>query len=253
MSVSELETKPDPLYPGAANFITTHWSTVLSAAGRHDSALALVSLEKLCRIYWPPLYAYARRDGANPHDAQDLTQEFFARLIEKDFLDAVDRSKGRFRSFLLAAFKHFLSNERDKIRAQKRGGGQVPVPIEIQAGETHYGFEPVENMTPEKIFERRWAMTLLDRATARLREEFERDGKTALFDQIKITLTEPRGTIAYAELGRKTGMNEGAIKVAVHRLRQRFRAVFREEIGDTVANPAEVEDEVRQVFRALAG
>jgi DNA-directed RNA polymerase specialized sigma24 family protein len=238
---------------GAAQFANTHWSVVLSAADKRHPTRALASLEKLCRVYWHPLYFYARREGESPHDAQDLTQEFFARLLEKDLLDSVDRSKGRFRSFLLAAFRHFLSNERDKARAQKRGGGQVPIPIDIQNAETHYGFEPVDHMTAEKIFERRWAIALLELTTARLRQEYERDGKIQLFEQLKFTLAEPRGTIAYAAPGRALNMSEGAVKVAVHRLRLRYRAVLRAEVADTLADPADVEDEVRQIFRALSG
>jgi RNA polymerase sigma-70 factor (ECF subfamily) len=253
MSASDFEVERDKAPAGAAQFENTHWSIVLSAANKRNPIRALESLEKLCRVYWHPLYFYARRQGESPHDAQDLTQEFFARLLQNDLLDSVDRGKGRFRSFLLAAFKHFLSNERDKARAQKRGGGQVPVPIDVHNAETHYGFEPVEKMTAEKIFERRWAMTLLEQTTARLREEYERDGKTEVFEQLKVTLTEPRGTIAYADLGRTLHMSEGAVKVAVHRLRLRYRAVLRVEVADTLADPADVEDEVRQIFRALSG
>jgi RNA polymerase sigma-70 factor (ECF subfamily) len=165
----------------------------------------------------------------------------------------VDRGKGRFRSFLLAAFKHFLSNERDKAHAQKRGGGQIPVPSDVQNAETHYGFEPVETMTAEKIFERRWAMTLLEQTTTRLRQEYERRGKIQLFEQLKVTLTEPRGAIAYATLGRTLNLSESAVKVAVHRLRLRYRAILRAEVAETLADPAELEDEVRQIFRALSG
>jgi DNA-directed RNA polymerase specialized sigma24 family protein len=252
MSASDFEVERDKTSAGAVQFANTHWSVVLSAADKRNPTRALESLEKLCRVYWHPLYFYARRQGESPHDAQDLTQEFFSRLLQNDLLDSVDRGKGRFRSFLLAAFKHFLSNERDKARARKRGGGQVPVPIDVQNAETHYGFEPEEKMTAEKIFERRWAMTLLEQTTARLREEYERDGKIQLFEQLKVTLTEPRGSIAYAALGRTLRMSEGAVKVAVHRLRVRYRAVLRAEVADTLADPAEVEDEVRQIFRALS-
>ncbi len=250
MSASDFEVERDKTPAGAAQFANTNWSVVLSAANTRNPTRALASLEKLCRIYWHPLYFYARRQGESPHDAQDLTQEFFARLMQNDLLDSVDRGRGRFRSFLLAAFKHFLSNQRDKARAQKRGGGEIPVPIEVGNAETHYGFEPVEKMTPEKIFERRWALTLLEKTTTRLREEYERDGKTQLFEQIKITLTEPRGAIGYAALGRTLQMSEGAVKVAVHRLRLRYRAVLRAEVADTLADPADLEDEVRQIFRA---
>ena len=252
MSASDFEVERDKTSAGAVQFANTHWSVVLSAADKRNPTRALESLEKLCRVYWHPLYFYARRQGESPHDAQDLTQEFFSRLLQNDLLDSVDRGKGRFRSFLLAAFKHFLSNERDKARARKRGGGQVPVPIDVQNAETHYGFEPEEKMTAEKIFERRWALTLLEQTAARLREEYERDGKIQLFEQLKVTLTEPRGSIAYAALGRTLRMSEGAVKVAVHRLRLRYRAVLRAEVADTLADPAEVEDEVRQIFRALS-
>ncbi len=253
MSASDFEVERDKAPVGAAQFVNTHWSVVLSAADKQNPTRALESLEKLCRVYWHPLYFYARRQGESPHDAQDLTQEFFARLLQNDLLGSVDRGKGRFRSFLLAAFKHFLSNERDKAHAQKRGGGQIPVPIDVQNAETHYGFEPAEKMTAEKIFERRWAMTLLEQTTARLRQEYERDGKSQLFEQLKITLTEPRGTIAYATLGRALNMSESAVKVAVHRLRLRYRAVLRAEVAETLADPADLEDEVRQIFRALSG
>jgi DNA-directed RNA polymerase specialized sigma24 family protein len=253
MATPESEAEQEKTPAGAAQFANTHWSVVLMAGDKRNPTRALASLEKLCRVYWHPLYFYARRQGENPHDAQDLTQEFFARLLQNDWLDSVDRGKGRFRSFLLAAFKHFLSNERDKARAQKRGGGQVPIPIDAGNAETHYGFEPAEQMTAEKIFERRWAMTLLEQTAARLREEYKRDGKTELFEQLKVTLTEPRGTIAYADLGRTLHMSEGAVKVAVHRLRLRYRAVLRSEVADTLADPADVEDEVRQIFKALSG
>jgi DNA-directed RNA polymerase specialized sigma24 family protein len=253
MATSDFEVEREKSPAGAAQFANTHWSVVLSAANKQNPVHAAESLEKLCRVYWHPLYFFARRQGESPHDAQDLTQEFFARLLRNDWLDSVDRGKGRFRSFLLAAFKHFLSNERDRARAQKRGGGQIPAPLEAHNAETQYGFEPVENLTAEKIFERRWALTLLERTTARLRGEYERDGKTALFEQLKITLTEPRGAIAYADLGKALKMSEGAVKVAVHRLRQRYRAVLRAEVAETLADPADVEDEVRQIFRALAG
>lgn len=251
MASPDSEIERDQTAAGAAQFANTHWSVVLSAADKCHPTHALASLEKLCRVYWHPLYFFARRQGQSPHDAQDSTQEFFARLLQNGWLEAVDKKQGRFRSFLLAAFKHFLSNERDKARAQKRGGGQVVISIDTGNAETHYGCEPADRMTAEKIFERSWAMTLLEQTAARLRTEYERDGKTELFEQLKVTLTEPRGTIAYATLGRELKMSEGAVKVAVHRLRQRYRAVLRAEVAETLANPADVEDELRQIFRAL--
>jgi DNA-directed RNA polymerase specialized sigma24 family protein len=252
MATSDAQTDGGEAPSDTARFANTHWSVVLSAADRQNPTQALQSLETLCRAYWHPLYFYARRQGEKPHDAQDLTQEFFRRLLENHFLDSVERGKGRFRSFLLAAFRHFLSNERDKIRAQKRGGGQVPIPIDLDGAETRYGYQPVDNMTAEKIFERQWAMTLLEQTTARLRQEHERTGKIELFEQLKITLTEPRGAIAYAVLGQALNMSEGAVKVAVHRLRLRYREVLREEVAGTLADPVELEDEVRQIFRALS-
>ena len=253
MSTSDFEVEREKVPAGAAQFGNTNWSVVLSAANKRNPTLALEALEKLCRAYWHPLYFYSRRQGRSPHDAQDLTQEFFARLLQNNLLASVDQGKGRFRSFLLAAFKHFLSNERDKDRTQKRGGGQVPDPIAVQNAETHYGFEPVEKMTPEKLFERRWAMTLLEQTTARLRKEYEDGGKTQIFEQLKITLTEPRGAIAYATLGKNLHMSEGAVKVAVHRLRLRYRTVLRAEAANTLGNPADVEDEMRQIFSTLSG
>jgi len=233
-------------------FVTTHWSLVVSA-GRNDTPHARNALEKLCRGYWFPIYAFVRRQGHRPHDAQDLTQEFFARLLEKKYLAGVDPSKGRFRSFLLASLKHFLANEWDKTKAQKRGGGQVMIPIDIKSAENSGGFEPADKLTAEKIFERRWALTLLEQVLRRLRAEYARDDREKLFEQLKPTLTETSRTVAYAEIATRLGTSEGAVKVAVHRLRQRYRELLRAEIADTVASPGEVEDEIRNLFAALAG
>jgi RNA polymerase sigma-70 factor (ECF subfamily) len=233
-------------------FVTTHWSVVLTA-GRSDTTLARDALARLCQTYWHPLYAYVRRLGHSPPDAQDLTQEFFARLLAKNYLAAADESRGRFRSFLLAALKHFLANEWDKASAQKRGGGQIPISIDPGSAETACSFEPADTTTPEKIYERRWALTLLDQVLRRLREEYVRAGREKLFEQLKPTLTEASRTVRYAEIAARLGMSEGAVKVAVHRLRLRYREVLRAEIADTVASPAEVEDELRNLFAALAG
>ena len=222
-------------------------------AGHSDTTLARDALARLCQTYWHPLYAYVRRLGNSPHDSQDLTQEFFARLLEKNYLAGADESRGRFRSFLLAALKHFLANEWDKARAQKRGGGRIPIPINIGTAETSCGFEPVDNVTAEKIYERRWALTLLAQVLRRLREEYVQAGREKLFEQLKPTLTEASRTVRYAEMAVRLGTSEGAVKVAVHRLRQRYREVLRAEIADTVASPAEVEDELRNLFAALAG
>jgi RNA polymerase sigma factor (sigma-70 family) len=233
-------------------FATTHWSLVLSA-GDQPSPQAVDALEKLCRAYWLPIYAFVRRQGRSPHDAQDLTQEFFARLLEKKSLAVADPARGRFRSFLLASLKHFLANEWDKARAQKRGGGQILIPIDAADAETKHGLDPADPATAEKIYERRWALALLDQVLRRLREEYVRDGREKLFEQLKPTLTEASRTVPYAEIAARLGTSEGAVKVAVHRLRQRYRELLRTEIADTVAGPDEVEDEIRNLFAALAG
>lgn len=233
-------------------FVTTHWSVVLTA-GRSDTTRAHDALARLCQAYWHPLYAYVRRLGHAPSDAQDLTQEFFARLLAKNYLADADESRGRFRSFLLTALKHFLANEWDKARARKRGGGRLPVPIDFGSAETNCHFEPADTTTPEKIFERRWALTLLEQVLRRLREEYVRAGREKLFEQLKPTLTETSRAVRYAEIATRLEMTEGAVKVAVHRLRLRYREVLRAEIADTVASPAEVEDELRNLFAALAG
>jgi RNA polymerase sigma factor (sigma-70 family) len=241
----------DSPIPPREVFATTRWTVVVHAQ-QGDSTEAREALETLCRAYWYPLYAFVRRQGVMPEDAQDLTQSFFERLIEKNFLADVQREKGRFRSFLLAALKHFLANEWDKARAQKRGGGAVHVPIDTASAETRYGLEPAHFDTPERLFERRWAITLLDRVLERLRDEHVKAGKAELFEQLKPCLTAEKAALSYAELGARVGLSEGAVKVAVHRLRQRYRELLRAEIAETVDSPAEVEDELRHLFTALS-
>lgn len=238
---------------GAADFAVTHWSVVL-AAGQSDldSVRARDALEKLCRAYWFPIYAFVRRQGHGPHDAQDLTQEFFARLLEKNSLANVNRARGRFRSFLLGAVKHFLANEWDKARAQKRGGGTSPLPIDFSSAETSFAVEPADQHTAEKIFDRRWALALLEQVLRRLREDYVIDGREKLFEELKPTLTEASRAVPYAQMAARLGSTEGAVKVAVHRLRRRYRELLRAEIADTVAGPEEVEDEIRNLFAALA-
>lgn len=223
----------------------------MSAAGKGNPALAAQSLEHLCRIYWLPLYTYVRRQGAGPHDAQDLTQEFFARLLEKNFLGSIDEKKGRFRSFLLASLKHFLSNQRDRDRAQKRGGGQVPLSLDFSSAETQVGFQPVDHQTPDKAFEKQWALTLLEQTLARMRQEYSERGKAELFNHLKSVLTGDAGP-GYASLAVELNLSEAAVKMAAHRLKQRYREVLRTQIAETVAHESEVEDELRQVMRALA-
>lgn len=222
------------------------------AARQSDSSNARAALEELCRTYWRPIYSFVRRQGHSPADAQDLTQEFFARLLAKNYLSAVDSAKGRFRSFLLAALKHFLANEWDKAKAQKRGGNLVLVPIDSQSAETVFGLELAERLTADKIFDRRWALTLLDQVLARLRAEYVRQRKGWLFEELKSTLTGERSSVPYADIGARLNLSEGAVKVSVHRLRQRYRELLREEIAHTVASPDEIEDELRNLFAALA-
>ena len=239
-------------FPGGAGaFRTTRWTMVIHARQQH-SADASAALEQLCQIYWYPLYAFVRRQGHGPHDAQDLTQEFFARLLAKHQLDTVDRAKGRFRSFLLASMKHFLANEWDRRNAQKRGGRQTHVPIDAQSAEERYRLEPADTQSAEKIFERRWALTLLDRVLELLKAEAEEAGKSAQFDQLKVALTGDRLSVPYAELARRLEMTGGAVKVAVHRMRQRYREALRAEIAHTVSDARAVDEEIRHLFAALA-
>jgi RNA polymerase sigma-70 factor (ECF subfamily) len=241
----------ETLAPGAGRFATTHWSVVLAAACDRDT-LAQEALARLCKTYWYPLYAFVRCQGCSPQDAEDLTQEFFARLLAKHYLRDVDRSKGRFRSFLLAALKHFLANEWARARRLKRGGGQTLVPLDALSAESRYGREPADTLTPEASYERRWALTLLNQVLARLAGEQEAAGKQAQFARLQGCLTGEKGLPPYVELAAGLGVTEGAVKVAVHRLRQRYRELLREEIALTVASPAEIEDEIRRLFRALA-
>jgi RNA polymerase sigma-70 factor (ECF subfamily) len=232
-------------------FVTTHWSVVLTA-GRNDTTRARAALERLCQTYWYPLYAYVRRRGHSPEDAQDLTQEFFARLLEHNWIGRADQQRGRFRSFLLSAMNHFLSDEWDKARAQKRGGNFTHVPLEFEVAETRFSHEPVEHITPEQNYERRWALTLLDEVLRRLRLEYEQDGRGELFATLHPCLVGDRNSQPYAELAVKLGITEGTVKSAVHRLRQRYRQLLRDEIAQTVAEAREVDEELRHLFAVLS-
>jgi RNA polymerase sigma-70 factor (ECF subfamily) len=236
----------------AGQFVTTRWTQVVSAGRASDSTHARAALEQLCQTYWYPIYAFVRRQGHAPHDAQDLTQEFFARLLERNALGAADRERGRFRSFLLATLKNFLRDEWDKLRAQKRGGGQAVISLEGGDAESRYALEPADTLTADRIFERRWAMLLLDGAVERLRAEHESAGKLAQFEALKASLAGSRESQPYSELASQLGLSEGAVKVAVHRLRQRYREVIRAEIAETVAGEAEVEAELKHLMAALA-
>jgi len=238
-----------PKAPGGC-FVTTHWSVVLTAGGS-DTPRCQAALEKLCRAYWYPLYAYARRRGHSVEDAQDLTQEFFARVLERHWLARADQAKGRFRTFLLTAMERFLANEWDKVRALKRGGGQRNIPIQLDTAETRYGVEPADTRTPEQDFEYRWALALLDEVVGQLEAEFRARDQADTFATLKPCLVGDRATQPYTELAVKLGMEEGAVKVAVHRLRQRYRELLRAEIANTVAEPREVDAEMRHLFKVL--
>jgi DNA-directed RNA polymerase specialized sigma24 family protein len=233
-------------------FTTTHWSVVL-AAREEDSPQAADALARLCRTYWYPLYAYVRRRGREPHDAQDLTQEFFARLLEKNFLAAVRQERGKFRWFLLSALKCFLANEWNREHADKRGGGQGIVSLDEETAEGRYRYEIPDHSTPDKLFDQSWAMTLLEQAQEQLLREYQTSGRSELFDQLKVFLSGDRAPISHAQAGVVLGMNEGAVKVAVHRLRQRYRECLREQIAQTVSTPAEVDEEIRQLFAVFSG
>ena len=235
-----------------SSFRTTHWSLIL-LAGRSAESQAKDALECLCRAYWPPLYAYVRRQGYSPHDAQDLTQEFFARLLEKNYLQLADPERGRFRSFLLKSLKHFLVNEWVRGQAQKRGGGQKVFSIDDESAERTYLQQATESLEPENLYDKRWAVTLLERAMERLGADYAAAGKKELFELLRpLLLTEGSGE-SYRSLTAPSGLSEGAVKVAVHRLRQRFRDAVRAEIGQTVATPAEVDEELRFLMAAMSG
>lgn len=222
------------------------------AAARHESPGSKEALATLCETYWYPLYAYLRRRGYGADDAQDSIQEFFAQLLEKDSLRVADRYRGKFRSFLLASLNHFLAKQRRRARAQKRGGGQVPISLDFQSGERRFTFEPADEMTPEKTYERRWALALLEQALSKLRQEFARRGKLRLFDQLKVFLGGEESTVPYQQIAATLGMTEGAVKVSVHRLRRRYGGLLREEIAQTVADPKDIDEELRDLFAAIS-
>jgi RNA polymerase sigma factor (sigma-70 family) len=235
---------------GAGRFNETHWTMVL-AAGQKDSR-AKAALEELCRIYWYPLYAFVRRQGHGRSDAEDLTQEFFARLLARDDLASVEREKGKFRSFLLASMKHFLANEWDRAQAQKRGGGKRILSIDLEDSEMKYAMEPTHVMTPDKLYDRRWAMTVLEQVLVKLKNEMRAEGKTDQFEQMKVFLAGSSGELRYAKVAENLGLSEAAVKTAVHRLRNRYRRLLIAEIADTVETQQDVEQELRHLLAALA-
>ncbi len=240
-----------PSAPGRSLFVTTHWSVVLAAKDKAspDSAAAL---EALCRAYWYPLYALVRRHGHAPWEAQDLTQEFFARLLAKDYLDAAAREKGRFRTFLRVAMKRFLANEWDRARRLKRGGGRTVLSLDTSMAEQRFQADRGGGLPPDRLYERRWALTLLEQALSRLRAEYAAAGKAPDFEHLKGVLMLERGAADYPALAAALGLTEGAARVAAHRLRKRFRQLFRAAVADTVADPGEVKSELRYLAGVLA-
>lgn len=247
MSVTDSSARPYD-----ARFMTTRWSVVL-AAGRQSSPDARRALESLCEAYWYPLYAFARRRGQRPDEARDLTQEFFARVLEKEYLSAADRERGRFRSFLLTVFKRFLANEHQRELAQKRGGGQQIVSIDIDDGERRLSREPADNWTAEQEFERQWALTLLEQVLGRLRDDYHAKGKGELFERLKTCLTIEDDQDSYGTISAELNMTAGAVKVAAHRLRQRYRDLIRQEVASTVENEDDADDELGHLLKAIRG
>jgi len=239
------------LTPRPQQFNTTHWSVVLAVRG--ESADAQEALEKLCRVYWYPLYAFVRRQGHSPEDAEDLIQGFFARLLQRKDLETVQRERGRFRSYLLVSLKHFTLNEQLRARAEKRGGGQSLISLDEVEAEKKFAQEPVDKSTPEMIFERRWALALLDKVLERLRQEHEATGRLRLFDTLRWFLSDEPAEQSQAQVGAQLGLSTGAVKQAVRRLRQRYRELLREEVANTVATAADIDDEVRHLVAVLRG
>ena len=234
---------------GSVGFTATHWSVVL-AAKRTGGGESIDALDALCRAYWPPLYAYVRRLGYAAHDAQDLTQAFFERLLEKDYLNAVDQAKGKFRSFLLAALKHFLAKEWRDAHCQKRGGKCSFISLEDPSAEPLY--DQANSLTPDKLFERKWATTLLEHVLRRLREEFLEAGKEALFERLKLFLTGEKPAASYTTLAAELGTSEASLKMAVSRLKRRYGQLLRREIAQTVSGAEPVEAEMRALLAALS-
>ena len=231
-------------------FATTHWTAVI-AAGRGGSREAEVALEELCRTYWFPLYVYVRRQVPTREDAEDLTQAFFGRFLEKNYLEKLTAQKGKFRAFLLAALKHFLANEWDRANRQKRGGGATPLSLDWQDADARYQIEPADNASPDKLYDRAWAVTLLEKVLGRLRDENAAPEQARHFEQLRGYLMVGTGAIPYGEAAARLNVSEGAVRVAVHRLRRRYRELLREETSQTLSDPAQVDEEMRTLFSAF--
>jgi RNA polymerase sigma factor (sigma-70 family) len=253
-TATALPVMAEPTQPSteatAGQFVATHWSAVVRAGGL-DSQAATEALEALCRIYWYPLYVFARRHGCNPSDAEDLTQSFFARLVERNFVARADSSKGRFRTFLLTLFKRFLANEWHREHAQKRGGFGRAVAIDADLAESRLGAVQAHGGQPDVLFERQWAVTLLDQVMSRLQAEYVASGRGQLFEHLEACLIRDAVALPYAEIAAKLKLTEAAVKMAMQRLRARYQAILREEIGKTVASPEDVDSELKHLFDAF--
>jgi RNA polymerase sigma factor (sigma-70 family) len=249
--VTSLSADGGSAYHGPVAFTTTHWSVVLEAQGSTPAAQA--ALEKLCRTYWRPIYGFVRRQGTEPEEAKDLTQGFFALLLERRDLNTVRKEKGRLRSYLLTSLKHFLTNERNHAMAIKRGEGWRSIPLEDLHEREAVGFAPTDTLTAEQIYERGWALALLDQVLTRLGDEYRAAGPASagLFDQLQKLLTDESDRPSQAEIAGELGMTENAVKQAFHRLRQRYRELLREEIAHTVMLPGDIEDELRHLIAVL--
>lgn len=232
-------------------FATTRWSLIL-AAGQGADARSAEALSHLCELYWYPVYAFIRRHSHGPDDAADLTQEFFTRVLEKNYFHDADPARGHFRGFLCASVRHFLSNQRDRAHAQRRGGHHPPISLDVESAEGRYQLEPRDDLTPETLLDRRWALILLERVLARLRADHASAGKGDLFDHLKGFLTGDNADLRYADVASIVGTTEGAIKVAVHRLRRQYRDVLIQEIAETVSDPAEIEAEIEHLLKAVS-
>ena len=236
---------------GTSRFATTHWSVVL-AAGNSSSPQHREALSTLCRTYWFPLYAYLRRRGCNAHQAEDYTQAFFTRMLEKHSLSEVEPKPGKFRSFLLASLKHFIANELDRARSQKRGGSHTILSLNFGNAENQYVLEPAHQMSPEKLFEKSWALTVLEQAMNQLEAEFASSNKQRLFDRLRVYLAAETDAIPYRDVAAQLRMTEGAVKIAVHRLRSRYRELLRDEVAQTVATQEQIDEEISDLLAVLS-
>ena len=234
----------------SGNFATTQWSVVQAAGGTTNSSIE--ALEELCRTYWYPLYAYVRRRGYQISNAQDLTQGFIASLLQRQTIGRADPDRGRFRSYLLGCFNLYLSDEQQRQSTQKRGGNRMTLSIDTESAECWYQLEPMDSLTPEDIFERRWALTVLETAAERLKTEYSQSGRLNLFDALRSHLGADKESIPHRQIAADLGMQEGAVKTAAHRLRRRFRAALRFEIAQTVASSEDLEAELQQLFHTLS-